>query len=80
MNPETMRQKPTGNDVMEMLIAPIESEAHHQQVCESLDYARKIGDLPAVTILLAQLSHSQSWRPNRAAQASKPETVVEGAS
>lgn len=65
----TTTQQPSDNDVMEMLIAPIESEAHHQQVCESLDYARKIGDLPAVTILLAQLGHSQSWRPDRAAQA-----------
>lgn len=50
-------------ELQEMLIAPIESEAHHQQVCESLEYARRVGDGPAIVILLAQLAHSKSWRP-----------------
>ena len=54
---------PEGRNVTEMLVAPIENEVHHQQVCESLDYARRVGDSPAIVILLAQLAHSKSWRP-----------------
>lgn len=51
------------NEVMEMLIAPIQDAAHHRQVWESLEYARRIGDTFAIFLLMAQLSHSQSWRP-----------------
>ncbi len=51
------------DEVMEMLIAPIQDEAHHQRVWESLEYARRIGDSTAIFLLMAQLAHSQSWHP-----------------
>ena len=51
------------NDMLEALIMPVQDAAHHQQVWESLEYARRIGDTTAITLLMAQLAHSQSWRP-----------------
>ena len=54
---------PEAQDFHEMLIAPIQDEAHRRQVWESLEFARAIGDTPAIVILLAQLGHSKSWRP-----------------
>ena len=62
----TQNQTVTKQDVTEMLVAPIENEAHHRQVCESLDQARRASDHPGIMILLAQLAHSQSWRPEPA--------------
>ena len=55
-------------ELQEMLIAPIENEAHHRQVCDNLEYARRVGDSPAIVILLAQLAHSKSWRPEASAE------------
>ena len=51
------------SEMLEALVMPIQDEAHHRQVWESLEYARRIGDTTAITLLMAQLAHSQSWRP-----------------
>ncbi len=51
------------SEILEALVMPVQDEAHHRQIWESLEYARRIGDTTAITLLMAQLSHSRSWRP-----------------